>query len=210
MSSDRRWPPDPFGTGAPPDSSLGFGPPPDSLLGGMDAEDLFDPNDRFNPDDRFDPDNLFGPAGGGPARAVSQPVTPSYTQPMDAPISGPVDPAVGWTAEQLLGLPLDRNDVAPTHLYGGPVPPPLRSASGPMTPERAVTPRTPRGPRLRVDWPACRAHGLCVELLPERLRLDEWGYPIVDSTPVTPELMEVARRAAASCPTLALRIIDPP
>jgi len=78
-----------------------------------------------------------------------------------------------------------------------------------MTPARGVTPRAPRGPKLRVDWPACRAHGLCVELMPERLRLDEWGYPIVDPAPVTPELMEVARRAAAACPTLALRIIDP-
>ena len=32
---------------------------------------------------------------------------------------------------------------------------------------------------LRVDWPRCRARGLCAELLPERIVLDEWGYPVV-------------------------------
>ena len=78
-----------------------------------------------------------------------------------------------------------------------------------MTPDQAKVARQQRGPKLRVDWPACRAHGLCVELLPERLQLDEWGYPIVDAAPVTPDLVEVARRAVASCPTLALRLIEP-
>lgn len=58
--------------------------------------------------------------------------------------------------------------------------------------------------RLRVDPIACEAHGLCAELLPELIALDEWGYPVVDSEPVPPELEELARRAAAACPTLAL------
>ena len=31
---------------------------------------------------------------------------------------------------------------------------------------------------LRVDWPECRARGLCHEVLPELMDLDEWGYPI--------------------------------
>jgi ferredoxin len=51
---------------------------------------------------------------------------------------------------------------------------------------------------------ACDGHGLCTELLPEHIRLDDWGYPIVDDGPVAPELVSLARRAAASCPTLAL------
>ena len=38
--------------------------------------------------------------------------------------------------------------------------------------------------RLRVDPVACDAYGYCAELLPERVTLDEWGYPIVDGTPV--------------------------
>lgn len=59
---------------------------------------------------------------------------------------------------------------------------------------------------LRVDPIACTAHGLCAELLPERIRLDDWGYPIVDGEPLPPELVAHARRAAAACPTLALKL----
>jgi ferredoxin len=57
---------------------------------------------------------------------------------------------------------------------------------------------------IRVDPIACDGHGLCAELLPEHIRLDDWGYPIVDGEPVAPELVSVARRAATACPTLAL------
>jgi ferredoxin len=62
---------------------------------------------------------------------------------------------------------------------------------------------------VRVNPIACQAHGLCAELLPERITLDEWGYPIVDPTPVGGELERHARRAAAACPTLALSLSDP-
>ena len=58
--------------------------------------------------------------------------------------------------------------------------------------------------RVRVNPIACDAHGLCVELLPELIRLDDWGYPILDSPDVPPELLKLARRAADACPTLAL------
>ena len=58
--------------------------------------------------------------------------------------------------------------------------------------------------RLRVDPIACAAHGLCAELLPERIHLDDWGYPVVDGRPLPPDLLAHARRAAAACPTLAL------
>jgi len=62
------------------------------------------------------------------------------------------------------------------------------------------------GARLRVNPIACEAHGLCAELLPERVRLDDWGYPILDDRPLTPALVAHARRAAAACPTLALAL----
>jgi ferredoxin len=58
--------------------------------------------------------------------------------------------------------------------------------------------------RLRVNPIRCTAHGLCAELLPEHIALDEWGYPIVDANPVDPALLDLARRAADACPTLAL------
>ncbi len=67
--------------------------------------------------------------------------------------------------------------------------------------------------QLRVNWIRCDAHGLCAELFPERITLDEWGYPIVDPTPIPKELRRHAERAVSQCPVLALsieRIEDPP
>jgi ferredoxin len=46
------------------------------------------------------------------------------------------------------------------------------------------------------------SHGLCAELLPEAIELDEWGYPILHDVPG--RLIPLARRAVADCPTLAL------
>jgi ferredoxin len=60
--------------------------------------------------------------------------------------------------------------------------------------------------RLRVNPIACEAHGMCVELLPERISRDEWGYPILDGRPLSPELLAHARRAAQACPTFALLV----
>jgi ferredoxin len=60
--------------------------------------------------------------------------------------------------------------------------------------------------RLKVDPIACEAHGMCAELLPERIALDDWGYPIIDGRPLPPELTELAKRAAQACPTFALLI----
>jgi ferredoxin len=62
--------------------------------------------------------------------------------------------------------------------------------------------------RLRVNPIACDAHGLCAELLPELVRLDEWGYPVLSSEVVPPRLLKHARRAVAACPTLAL-LLEP-
>lgn len=57
---------------------------------------------------------------------------------------------------------------------------------------------------LVVNPIACVGHGLCAELLPEWIHLDDWGYPIIDPRPLPPELAEHAERAVAACPTLAL------
>jgi ferredoxin len=59
---------------------------------------------------------------------------------------------------------------------------------------------------LRVDPIVCEGHGLCAELLPERISLDDWGYPIIDPEPIPRSLAGHARRAAAACPVLALRL----
>jgi ferredoxin len=60
---------------------------------------------------------------------------------------------------------------------------------------------------LRVNPIACKSHGVCAELLPELIALDEWGYPIIADNPVPSALDLEARRAVAACPTLALKLV---
>jgi ferredoxin len=64
--------------------------------------------------------------------------------------------------------------------------------------------------RLRVNPIACEAHGLCFELLPELIRLDDWGYPILEQPDVPRELLGLADRAVEACPTLALILEEEP
>jgi ferredoxin len=67
--------------------------------------------------------------------------------------------------------------------------------------------------RIRVNRIDCLAHGLCAELLPERIRVDERGNPILDDRELPLELVERARRASTRCPALALSLepenVDP-
>lgn len=63
-------------------------------------------------------------------------------------------------------------------------------------------------PRLHIDWTRCDGHGACVELLPELLDQDEWGYPVPrGDLEVDGQLERHARRAVAACPVLALRLL---
>jgi ferredoxin len=63
---------------------------------------------------------------------------------------------------------------------------------------------------LRADPIACSGHGLCAELLPELISLDEWGYPVIAGGPVPLRLAREARRAVTDCPALALRLAPQP
>ena len=63
-----------------------------------------------------------------------------------------------------------------------------------------------RSVRLRVNRAACGGHGLCAELLPEFIALDEWGYPLIADAAVPARLARAARRAVTDCPALALRL----
>lgn len=71
-----------------------------------------------------------------------------------------------------------------------------------------------RAARLRIDWTACDGRGMCIELLPELLEADPWGYPRAragSGDPVVPrELAEHARRAVDVCPRLALQLQERP
>ncbi len=71
--------------------------------------------------------------------------------------------------------------------------------------------RSPAGQLgLQVNPVACDAHGLCIELLPELIVADPWGYPILRPGPVPAELLPLARRAVSACPTLALMLTRRP
>jgi ferredoxin len=61
-------------------------------------------------------------------------------------------------------------------------------------------------PELSVDPIGCDGHGLCAELLPEMITLDDWGYPVLARREVPPHLVGAARRAVAACPKLALAL----
>ena len=77
-----------------------------------------------------------------------------------------------------------------------------------MTTHKAMTVHKV-GSTLKIDPITCHAHGLCAELLPEMITLDDWGYPILNPAPIPAGLLRTARQAAAACPTLALRLQQP-
>lgn len=59
---------------------------------------------------------------------------------------------------------------------------------------------------LIVDRIRCDGRGLCAELLPELVRLDDWGYPIISPGPIPDHLLPLAERAVEDCPVLALTL----
>ena len=65
-----------------------------------------------------------------------------------------------------------------------------------------------KGPQqhMFIDRIKCDGHGLCAELLPELIRLDDWGFPIITPGPIPERLLPLAQRAVANCPTLALAL----
>jgi ferredoxin len=64
--------------------------------------------------------------------------------------------------------------------------------------------------RLHIDWVRCDGRGLCVEIVPELLLEDDWGFPLSrsgDLAPVVAPTVAVhARRAVKECPRMALTL----
>lgn len=60
---------------------------------------------------------------------------------------------------------------------------------------------------LIVDPVACEGRGVCAEILPERIEVDRWGYPIVDGD-IAPALFDHALLAMRSCPTQAIHLVE--
>jgi len=61
---------------------------------------------------------------------------------------------------------------------------------------------------LVLDPVACDGRGVCAEMLPERIELDRWGFPVIDGAAITPTLYEHAVRAVRSCPKQALHLVE--
>ena len=59
---------------------------------------------------------------------------------------------------------------------------------------------------IEIDWTRCDGHGLCHALLPERIDLDEWGFPVIRDATVSAAAEPAARRVVAACPALALHL----
>lgn len=66
--------------------------------------------------------------------------------------------------------------------------------------------RTLKRFELSVDRIKCDGRSLCAEILPELIRLDDWGYPIIAAGPIPDHLLPLAQRAADDCPVLALTL----
>ena len=64
----------------------------------------------------------------------------------------------------------------------------------------------PSRPLIRVDPIACAGRGLCAELLPELITLDDWGFPMIADRGIPPHLAADARATVRACPLLALRL----
>lgn len=76
---------------------------------------------------------------------------------------------------------------------------------------------SPAAARLHIDWTRCDGRGLCVELLPELLTRDEWGFPLARSAgassrsniDIPASSLDAARDAVKLCPVLALALLKP-
>lgn len=65
--------------------------------------------------------------------------------------------------------------------------------------------------RTDLDRTRCRGRGGCVELLPELVGRDEWGYPVTGTdVPVPRALRGAAEQAVRDCPRLALQLTGRP
>jgi len=60
---------------------------------------------------------------------------------------------------------------------------------------------------LTVDWIACEAFGMCHDLAPDLVALDDWGYPILPDTAVASDRAADIQRIVDCCPARALRLM---
>lgn len=57
--------------------------------------------------------------------------------------------------------------------------------------------------KIVVDRVLCSGHGICAQVLPDTVALDEWGYPILSGAEVD---RAAAKQAVKLCPARALQL----
>lgn len=63
--------------------------------------------------------------------------------------------------------------------------------------------------QLRINPTVCDGAAMCALKAPSLIRMDRWGFPIVNRTPLdTASLLTEAERAVAACPRKALFIAN--
>lgn len=60
---------------------------------------------------------------------------------------------------------------------------------------------------LQVDWIRCDGFGLCGDLLPDLVGLDDWRYPLIRDGAVPDGRRHDAQRAVDCCPMKALKLV---
>ena len=84
----------------------------------------------------------------------------------------------------------------------------MTRAIAPLAPGSATrgsaTPGSAAKLAVQIDRIRCDGYGMCAELLPESIVLDDWGYPIIRPGALPDDLVGLARRAVDVCPVLAL------
>ncbi|TAJ99957.1 MAG: ferredoxin [Chloroflexota bacterium] len=60
---------------------------------------------------------------------------------------------------------------------------------------------------LVIDWIRCDGYGLCGDLVPDIIGLDDWRYPLVHPGPIPNDRRHEVQRAVDCCPMRALKLV---
>jgi ferredoxin len=147
---------------------------------------------------------LAPPAYGRPAETYgSIPAVADPNRPAPGGYGFRATPPAGPPMADYLTRKQIQDPPAPVRRPTTPIPSAARSRKAPKQPPPPPVNRAGRL-RMRVNPVACDGHGLCAELLPEVVSLDDWGYPMPVVAEIPTELEAHAQRAAQQCPTLAI------
>jgi ferredoxin len=62
--------------------------------------------------------------------------------------------------------------------------------------------------KLILDRARCEGHGLCEDVAPQLLHIDDDGYAAIDVDEINAKNLAEAQAAARVCPVAALKLVD--